>query len=385
LFDAFPNANPLGTFAGNALKGNPQMTVLVNGELVLYGFVGENYWGDGFTARDVVDALMEHGRDEPITVRINSGGGYVDDGIAIFNALTAHKGVVTVIVDSMAASSASIIAMAGDERVMRTGAMMMIHDPSGGVWGTASDMEKYAKVMEKHADNLASIYAEVTGGDAADIREDMKTELWMTADEAVDRGFATALDTKKAKAAAAHDYSVYAHAPERLVALSTQKNWTRARAIAGPKPKACDQEHLTMSNKTVAEQTSADQAKVMAEAVAKATADTKARIKAILASDEAKGREDLAEYFAHDTEMSADDAVVALSKAPKAEASVQATDTQSTPQSFPQPKPTASYEQQRLAASHLAMPSGGQATAHATPKLNATSIYAMRREALKGA
>ncbi|MCE6073395.1 Clp protease ClpP [Agrobacterium vitis] len=358
------------------------MTVLVNGELVLYGFVGENYWGDGFTARDVVDALMEHGRDEPITVRINSGGGYVDDGIAIFNALTAHKGQVTVVVDSMAASSASIIAMAGDERIMRTGSMMMIHDPSGAVWGTAADMEKYAKVMEKHAENLASIYAEVTGEDASDIREDMKSELWMTAEEAVERSFATSLEKKKAKAAAAHDYSVYAHAPERLVALSTQKNWTRSRAQAKAGASAAastgiEKEKPTMTDKTVAEHSSAEQAKIVADAVAKALADSKTRVKAILASDEAKGREELAEHFAHDTDMSAEAALAALAKAPKAEQQEQ-----------PEPKPTppsASYEQQRLAAANLAMPGASQPSAKSGPKINATDIYKMRREALKGA
>ena len=106
------------------------MSVLLNGEIVLYGFVGENFWGDGFTARDVLDALADHGRDNDVTVRINSGGGYVDDGIAIFNALKAHKGKVTVIVDSMAASSASVIAMAGEERLMAAAGRHFVDVPS---------------------------------------------------------------------------------------------------------------------------------------------------------------------------------------------------------------------------------------------------------------
>ena len=139
------------------------MAILVDGEMILYGFVGESFWGDGFTSRDVLDALAEHGRDNPITVRINSGGGYVDDGVAIYNALSAHKGKVTVIVDALAASSASVIAMAGEERIMRKGAMLMIHDPSGVVWGTAEDMAKAVRMLEKHAENLAGIYADVTG------------------------------------------------------------------------------------------------------------------------------------------------------------------------------------------------------------------------------
>jgi ATP-dependent Clp endopeptidase proteolytic subunit ClpP len=357
------------------------MPVLLNGEIVLYGFVGENFWGDGFTARDVLDALAEHGRDNDVTVRINSGGGYVDDGIAIFNALKAHKGKVTVIVDSMAASSASVIAMAGEERLMRTGAMMMIHDPSGGVWGTADDMERYAKVMEKHGENLASIYAEVTGEDAGDIRDDMRAELWMTADEAVERGFATAIDKKKkAKAAAAHDYGVYAHAPDRLVALTKSKNWSRATAMkpaegsSAPAQPGIEKETPTMTTKTEAEQSSVDTAKLVADAVTKALADSKARTKAILASDEANGREDFAEHLANDTEMSAEDAIALLAKAPKVEAKTVET------------KPNAStYEQRRLAAADLAKPGGSERPEASGSKINRDAIFVARRNAQKGA
>ena len=94
------------------------MSVLVDGELVLYGFVGDSFWGDGFTASEVIDALAELGRDADVTVRLNSGGGYTDDGIAIFNTLTAHRGKVEIVVDAMAASAASVIAMAGDTVTM---------------------------------------------------------------------------------------------------------------------------------------------------------------------------------------------------------------------------------------------------------------------------
>jgi hypothetical protein len=78
------------------------MTILVDGELVLYGFVGEDFWDEGFTATQVIDALAMLGRDADITVRINSGGGYTDDGIAIYNALQAHRGEVAVVVEARA-------------------------------------------------------------------------------------------------------------------------------------------------------------------------------------------------------------------------------------------------------------------------------------------
>ncbi|MCJ7996682.1 Clp protease ClpP [Rhizobium cremeum] len=361
------------------------MSVLLNGELVLYGFVGENFWGEGFTSFEVLEALTELGREADITVRINSGGGYVDDGIAIFNALKAHKGKVTVIVDAMAASSASVIAMAGDDRIMRTGAMMMIHEPSSSIWGTAADIEQFAKVVEKQAENLASIYAEVTGDDIADVRADMKSELWLNADEAVERGYATAIENKKARVAAAHDYSIYAHAPERFVALSARKLWNctqlskSAAAIASAKP-SIEKDKPAMTTQPVAEPVAADTNKLVADAVAKALADSKARLKAIMTNDEAKGREALAEHFAHETDMPVEAVIAALKVAPKTEASDPA-----QPSPAPAPAPAATYEQQRVAAANLAMPGGGPTAAAGAPKINRDAIFAARRNTQKGA
>src|SRR4051812_38410199 len=97
-----------------------------NGDLVLNGPVGGSFFSEtGFSDNDVIEALTELEGD--ITVRINSGGGSAFQGIGIFNALKAHDGKVTVAVDGIAASAASIIAMAGEDIVMREGAMMMIH------------------------------------------------------------------------------------------------------------------------------------------------------------------------------------------------------------------------------------------------------------------
>ncbi len=332
------------------------MSVLVNGELVLYGFVGDSFWDIGFTSRDVIDALAEVGRDTDITVRINSGGGYVDDGIAIFNALSAHKGKVTVIVDALAASSASIIAMAGEERIMRKGAMLMIHDPANVVWGTAADMEKMAATLEKYAVNLVGIYADVSGEDPDDIRADMKEELWLDADEAVERGYATAVNDNKSKPAAAHDYRVYAHAPDRLVALSSKRNWShpearqKAPASAAAEPRQSKEKSMP-TDTTTADVKAAEHEKAVAEAAKKAAADAKARIKAITGSEEAKGRESLAEYFAFDTDMAPEAALAALSKSPKAAAQ--------------EAKPAAdaqwgSYATRRLAAAGLAAPEANQ-------------------------
>lgn len=190
--------------------------LLVGGEVVLYGNVGD-IWGDGtgFTDRDVIDALAEVGPGD-VSVRINSGGGYVKDGVAIYNALVAHPGKVTVYVDAIAASSASVIAMAGDSIVMRTGALMMIHDPSGITIGNADDHRSTAGVLDKMADVIAGIYAKRTGENIDAMRELMKTETWLTAEEAVAQGFATETDETAAEAVAAFDYSIYAGLPASI-------------------------------------------------------------------------------------------------------------------------------------------------------------------------
>lgn len=220
------------------------MPVLQDGELILYGFVGDNFWDDGFTASDVMAALAEVGRETDITVRINSGGGYVDDGIAIYNALAAHKGKVRVEVDAMAASAASLIAMAGDTIVMRTGSMMMIHDPARITWGTAEDHARSVDILDKQAAMMAGIYADRSGNDADKAREAMKAETWMTAEEAVEAGYADEAEGAKTKAYAAFDYRIYANAPSSLKALASRRKWDlpasdgRMAASAGrPSPK----------------------------------------------------------------------------------------------------------------------------------------------------
>ena len=229
----------------------------------------------------------------------------------------------------------------------------MIHDPQGGVWGTASDMEKFAKVVDKQAENLASIYAEVTGGDPADIRDDMKAETWMSATEAVEAGYATSTDTKKAKAVAAHDYTIYAHAPERLAALSVQKNWKRPEnSAAGSSatavsPSRQQAEEKSMTGKTVADNGSADTDAKVAEAAKKLFAEMKDRRNAIVNHEEAKGREVLAAHFADETDLPLEAVVAALKASPKVEASTE-TKPATTTQTY--------AERRASAATNLAKP-----------------------------
>lgn len=201
------------------------MNVMVDGEMVLSGMVGADFFDEGFTYMDVVEALASIGRNNDVTVRLNSGGGIAAEGIAIFNALDSHKGNVTIIVDGVAASAASTIAMAGDEVVMRAGASMMIHDPGIITFGNLDDHAKSMETLEVYSSSLAEIYAEKTGRAVQEIRDEMKAETWLDAKGAVAKGYADKIDKSRSKEVTAFDYRVYQHAPERMVALAQSRGW----------------------------------------------------------------------------------------------------------------------------------------------------------------
>lgn len=198
--------------------------LIVGGEIVLHGFVGESFWDDGFTTKQVIRALASIEGD--VTIRLNSGGGYATDGAAIHAAIKAHKGNVTVRIEGVAASAASLLAMAGDEIVMAEGSMMMIHDPSGVTIGPAESHRSTAAVLEKLATNYADVYAARAGMTSETARALMVAETWMTAGEAVEMGFADRLDTGAEEAAvAAFDFTVYAKAPQELRKKAEEKGW----------------------------------------------------------------------------------------------------------------------------------------------------------------
>ena len=128
-------------------------------EVFVDGPIGEDWYGNGVTAKKFRDDLKALGELDEITVRINSPGGEVFDGFAIYNELRAHKARKVVHVDGLAASIASVIAMAGDEIVMGLGAMMMIHDPWTIAVGDASAMREQADILDKVKVGLVDAYA----------------------------------------------------------------------------------------------------------------------------------------------------------------------------------------------------------------------------------
>jgi len=192
-------------------------------ELHLYGTVGQSFWGEeAFSNADVVAALKDMEGD--LTVFLNSGGGIVFEGTAIYNALRAYPGKKRVIIQGIAASMASVIAMAGDEIVMGEGALMMVHDPAQLFTegrGTEEDHLRMANGLGKAAVSMARIYARRTGLSIDEVRAIMKPETYMDGPEALAKGFATELseDLDTAQDAAAFDYTMYRHAPPALRAI----------------------------------------------------------------------------------------------------------------------------------------------------------------------
>jgi ATP-dependent Clp endopeptidase proteolytic subunit ClpP len=130
-----------------------------------------------------------------IEVAINSPGGSVFEGLAIYNALRTHPARIITRVDGLAASAASFIAQAGDERVMVGSAQMMIHDARGVVFGDANELRAAADFLERQSTNIAELYAERSGGEAAHYAALMAAETWLSAAQAVDEGLADSVLT----------------------------------------------------------------------------------------------------------------------------------------------------------------------------------------------
>jgi ATP-dependent protease ClpP protease subunit len=154
------------------------------GEMLLYGDIGPAEWGM-IDDKAFADELKKLGDVKTIQLRIDSAGGSAFTGISIYNQLQRHPARIEVTVDGIAASIASIIAMAGDTITMGEGAQLMIHDASTISWGNAAEMERTAVLLNSISGELAKIYARRSGRHEAEFRTLMRAETWFTADEAV--------------------------------------------------------------------------------------------------------------------------------------------------------------------------------------------------------
>lgn len=199
-------------------------------ELALFGVIGFDFFDDFFTDREVLEALAEVGRSTDIIVRLNTPGGLLPAGKAIYNAFSTHRGKITMSVEAMAASSGSLIAMAGNEIIMRQGALMMVHNPSVFTMGDVVELEKQVSYLKAEAAGMIDIYSERTGQKPEEVRAQLDAETWLTGAEALKLGYCDKVENgSKAKAIAAFPYEqLYEHPPKEIVAFARKRGWSRA-------------------------------------------------------------------------------------------------------------------------------------------------------------
>jgi ATP-dependent protease ClpP protease subunit len=183
--------------------------------LSMYDTIGGDLFDEGITPGMVQDALAQSEYTD-VTVRLNSPGGSAFDGVAIYNVLRASGKPINVIVDGMAASAASIVMMAGDTRTVNTGAMVMIHEAMALAMGNSGDMLKMADTLTAVTGSIADIYVERTGLPKDEVLAMQAVETWMSADEAVTKGFATAVNKDKSAVKNSYNLSHFRNAPADL-------------------------------------------------------------------------------------------------------------------------------------------------------------------------
>ncbi|KWK74233.1 hypothetical protein WM16_07725 [Burkholderia ubonensis] len=191
--------------------------------------IGQDYWtGEGVTSNRIAGALRAIGPN-PVTVNINSPGGDMFEGVAIYNMLREHAGHVTVKVLGMAASAASIIAMAGDTIQIGLPAFFMVHNGWIVAAGNRNDFRELADWMEPFDTAMADVYSARTGIAAADVRAMMDKETWVGGSAAVDKGFADdLLDSEQIK----KGEKTQAAAVRRLESALRSSGMSRADAMS---------------------------------------------------------------------------------------------------------------------------------------------------------
>jgi ATP-dependent Clp protease, protease subunit len=159
-------------------------------EIILYGSIGQDWFGEGITAKKFSDELKKLDASvNQIDLRINSPGGDVFDGITIYNRLKQHSAKITTYIDGLAASIASIIALAGDEVIMGEGALYMVHLPFTFSIGNRMELDNTINRLVDVEEQMVGIYAKKSKMDRAEVKALLEKETWMDAQQASDNGF----------------------------------------------------------------------------------------------------------------------------------------------------------------------------------------------------
>ncbi|EKY3164814.1 Clp protease ClpP [Cronobacter sakazakii] len=223
----------------------------------IFDFIGADYWGEGVTASRIAGALRSlNGAD--VTVNINSPGGDMFEGLAIYNLLREYEGKVTVKVLGLAASAASIIAMAGDDVQIGRGAFLMIHNCWVYAMGNRHDLAQIAADMAPFDKAMSDIYQARSGLDAETVDRMMDGETYIGGSEAVEKGFA---DSLLSADEIADDDESPAAALRKLDALLAKANTPRSerrkllKALSGSTPGAAASPDGTPSAATIHKET----------------------------------------------------------------------------------------------------------------------------------
>lgn len=180
-------------------------------EISIYDEIGDY----GTSAKDFIEEV-KNVSERDITLRINSVGGSVFDGLAIYNTLRSHRGYVNIKIEGLAASISTVIAMAGDNIEMSENGFFMIHNPFGQSAGEAVDMRKTADLLDKIKDEIIEIYQRKTNLSYDELSSMMDKETWLSSQEAVELGFVNNI-TEAMKVAASFDLSKFSNVNEKEV------------------------------------------------------------------------------------------------------------------------------------------------------------------------
>lgn len=300
-------------------------------DIYMYGTVMNEKWWDeeeGVVPTDILKALNNvKGKD--LNIHIHSGGGHVVAAMAIYTQLANHEGKKTVIIDGLAASAATLIAMAGDEIRISESGLFMIHNASGISWGDANQMRRDADKVEKMSSIALELYASKTGKSQDEIKQMMDDETWMTAKEAKELGFVDSVIKFKSDA----EPQMMADGVVMWSGIDVTQYKNRlpaalfAKQAAEPQPKPAKnnqskgEPHMELTLALL----KANFPDVYQQAVSDAVAKTKeeaitaerARMQAIDEIAE-PGHEELVQKAKYDSNMTAGDFAVAVMKANKA-------------------------------------------------------------------
>lgn len=232
-------SNPVATRFEIKMKANAPDKCC---DVWMYGDIGGGFWSDGgVNAKTFGESLGAMGKLDTINCYVNSGGGDVFEGLAIYNILARNPATVNVYVDGLAASIASVICMAGDNITMASNAFMMIHDPWTMTMGDSESMREMADRLDAVKGQLVDTYATRTGMKADDVAQLMCDETWMNADDAVAKGFATGKTDGVAMAASITGFK-FKNAPKALTEPRPPSARDRIASLR--------QFHAAMRNKT---------------------------------------------------------------------------------------------------------------------------------------